>query len=175
MTVPGIGPIISTATAAAIGSGDAFSKGRDFGAWLGLVPRQMSTGGRTIVGPISKRGNRYLRMLFVQAARAVLLRPLRFYARFYIHDHRVGGTNPSLVEALGAGSPIIAHDNPFNRWVAGLRAAYFCNEMDLMNACAEFLQAPTERLDELSAASRARHAGQNSQNMKSLIQQGPTA
>jgi transposase len=58
MTVPGIGPIISTATVAAIGSGDAFSKGRDFGAWLGLVPRQMSTGGRTILGPISKRGNR---------------------------------------------------------------------------------------------------------------------
>jgi len=74
-TVPGIGPIISTATVAAIGSGDVFSKGRDFGAWLGLVPRQMSTGGRTILGPISKRGNRYLRMLFVQAARAVLLRP----------------------------------------------------------------------------------------------------
>jgi transposase len=72
MTVPGIGPIISTATVAAIGSGDAFSKGRDFGAWLGLVPRQMSTGGRTILGP---SGNRYLRMLFVQAARAVLLRP----------------------------------------------------------------------------------------------------
>lgn len=74
-TVPGIGPIISTATVAAIGRGDVFSKGRDFGAWLGLVPRQMSTGGRTVLGPISKRGNRYLRMLFVQAARAVLLRP----------------------------------------------------------------------------------------------------
>jgi len=75
MTVPGIGPIISTATVAAIGTGEVFSKGRDFGAWLGLVPKQMSTGGRTILGPISKRGNRYLRMLFVQAARAVLLRP----------------------------------------------------------------------------------------------------
>src|SRR5271169_5941954 len=75
MSVPGIGPIISSATVAAIGTGEAFSKGRDFGAWLGLVPRQMSTGGRTILGPISKRGNRYLRVLFVQAARAVLLRP----------------------------------------------------------------------------------------------------
>ncbi len=64
MTVPGIGPIISTATVAAIGTGE-----------VGLVPKQMSTGGRTILGPISKRGNRYLRMLFVQAARAVLLRP----------------------------------------------------------------------------------------------------
>lgn len=74
-TAPGIGPIISTATVAAIGNGDVFSKGRDFGAWLGLVPRQMSTGGRTVLGRISKRGNRYLRMLFVQAAHAVLLHP----------------------------------------------------------------------------------------------------
>ncbi len=55
--------------------GEVFSKGRDFGAWLGLVPKQMSTGGRTVLGRISKRGNRYLRMLFVQAARSVLLRP----------------------------------------------------------------------------------------------------
>ncbi len=54
MTVPGIGPIISTATAAAIGKGDVFSKGRDFGAWLGLMPRQMSTGGRTVLGPIGR-------------------------------------------------------------------------------------------------------------------------
>ena len=75
MTVPGIGPIISSATVAAIGTGDAFSKGRDFGAWLGLVPKQISTGDRTILGKISKRGNRYLRTLFVQAARVVLLRP----------------------------------------------------------------------------------------------------
>jgi transposase len=58
MTVPGIGPIISSAMVAAIGTGDAFSKGRDFGAWLGLVPKQLSTGDRTILGSISKRGNR---------------------------------------------------------------------------------------------------------------------
>ena len=57
MTVPGIGPIISSAMVAAIGSGVAFAKGRDFSAWLGLVPKQMSTGDRTIVGRISKRGN----------------------------------------------------------------------------------------------------------------------
>src|SRR6516225_8077401 len=75
MTVPGIGPIISSATVAAIGNGVAFSKGRDFGAWLGLVPRQMSTGDRTILGKISKRGNRYLCVLFVQAAWVVLIRP----------------------------------------------------------------------------------------------------
>src|SRR5437016_6848392 len=68
MSVPGIGPIISSAVVAAIGSGDVFSKGRDFAAWLGLVPKQISTGDRTILGKISKRGNRYLRVLFVQAA-----------------------------------------------------------------------------------------------------------
>jgi transposase len=55
----GIGPIISSAMVAAIGTGEAFSKGRDFAAWLGLVPKQMSTGDRTILGKISKRGNRY--------------------------------------------------------------------------------------------------------------------
>jgi transposase len=53
MTVPGIGPIISSAIVAAIGTGDAFSKGRDFGAWLGLVPKQISTEDRTILGGIS--------------------------------------------------------------------------------------------------------------------------
>jgi transposase len=74
MSVPGIGPIIASAMVAAIGTGEAFSKGRDFGAWLGLVPKQISTGDRTILGSISKRGNRYLRTLFVQAAWVVLAR-----------------------------------------------------------------------------------------------------
>jgi transposase len=60
---------------AAIGAGEVFSKSRDFAAWLGLFPRQMSTGDRTILGRISKRGNRYLRVLFVQAAWVVLIRP----------------------------------------------------------------------------------------------------
>src|SRR5215475_13539233 len=74
MTVPGIGPIISSAMVAAIGNGAAFARGRDFSAWLGLVPKQMSTGDRTILGRISKRGNGYLRTLFMQAARVILLR-----------------------------------------------------------------------------------------------------
>jgi transposase len=71
---PGVGPIIASAMVAAIGDGSAFARGRDFGAWLGLVPKQFSTGDRTILGRISKRGNRYLRTLFIQGARAVLLR-----------------------------------------------------------------------------------------------------
>ena len=77
MTAPGIGPIIASATVAAIGNGAAFAKGRDFAAWLGLVPKQMSTGDRTILGRITKRGNRYLRMLFIQGARAILLQSER--------------------------------------------------------------------------------------------------
>jgi transposase len=59
---------------AAIDNGAGFTQGRDFGAWLGLVPKQESTGDRTILGKISKRGNKYLRTLFVQAAHVVLAR-----------------------------------------------------------------------------------------------------
>ena len=60
---------------AAIGAGDAFTKGRDFAAWLRNWSETMSTGDRTILGRISKRGNRYLRVLFVQAAWVVLIKP----------------------------------------------------------------------------------------------------
>jgi len=74
MTLPGVGPIISSAVVAAIGNGNGFKQGRDFGAWLGLVPKQESTGDRTILGKISKRGNKYLRTLFVQAAHVILAR-----------------------------------------------------------------------------------------------------
>jgi glycosyltransferase involved in cell wall biosynthesis len=54
-----------------------------------------------------------------------LVQALRFHSAAYVHGHQVGGTNPSLVEALGAGNPVIAHDNRFNRWVAGDGASYF--------------------------------------------------
>ena len=81
MRVPGIGPIISSAMVAAIGTGDVFTKGRDFAAWLGLVPKQISTGDRTILGKISRRGNRYLRVLFVQAAWVVLVK-LKSWERY---------------------------------------------------------------------------------------------
>lgn len=58
---------------------------------------------------------------------AKIVSALRFFARLYIHGHQVGGTNPSLVEALGAGNAVLAHDNPFNRWVAGDSAKFFRN------------------------------------------------
>ena len=75
MSVPGFGPLISTAVVAAINTGEAFERGRDFAAWLGLVPRQYSTGGRSILGRISKRGSKYLRTLLIQAAKVLLMRP----------------------------------------------------------------------------------------------------
>ena len=74
MTIPGIGPTISSALVAAVGDASGFANGRDLSAWLGLVPRQMSTGDRTILGRISKRGNRYVRTLLVQAAHIILVR-----------------------------------------------------------------------------------------------------
>lgn len=72
-SIPGVGPVIATALVAAIGNGAAFAKGRDFAAWLGLVPQQHSTGGKPRLLGISKRGNSYLRRLFVQGARSILL------------------------------------------------------------------------------------------------------
>lgn len=57
-----------------------------------------------------------------------IIQSLRFHARLYIHGHKVGGTNPSLVEALGAGSAVLAQDNKFNLWVAGTGARYFSDE-----------------------------------------------
>jgi transposase len=70
-TVPGIGPLIATAVVAAVGNGSAFSRGREFAAWLGLVPRQASTGGKTKLLGISKHGNTYLRWLFIHGGRSV--------------------------------------------------------------------------------------------------------
>src|ERR1700682_5691661 len=72
VVIPGIGPVTATAIIAAIGNGAAFKKGREFAAWMGLVPREHSTGGKQKLLGISKRGNSYLRRLFVQGARAVL-------------------------------------------------------------------------------------------------------
>ena len=73
-SIPGIGIINATALLAAVGDASAFAKGRDLAAWLGLTPRQHSTGGRTKMLGISKRGNRYLRKQLVHGARAALPR-----------------------------------------------------------------------------------------------------
>jgi transposase len=72
VAIPGVGPVTATALIAAIGNGAAFRKGREFAAWMGVVPREHSTGGKQKLLGISKRGNSYLRRLFIQGARAVL-------------------------------------------------------------------------------------------------------
>ena len=76
-TRQGIGPITASALVATVGNGRDFKNGRQFAAWLGLVPRQYSTGGKTRLGHITKRGDPYLRTLLVMGARAVLQRAAR--------------------------------------------------------------------------------------------------
>ena len=71
-TIPGIGVLNATALVAAIGNGENFARGRDLAAWLGLVPRQATTGGKPRLLGISKRGNKYLRKLLIHGARAAM-------------------------------------------------------------------------------------------------------
>lgn len=79
---------------------------------------------------------------------------IRFYSLAYAHGHQVGGTNPSLVEALGAGNPVIAHDNPFNRWVAGDAGIYFSDAQ----ACGAILDALLDDATKRKAMSDAARA-----------------
>lgn len=85
---------------------------------------------------------------------------LRFHSLFYMHGHTVGGTNPSLLEALGAGNPVIAHDNRFNRWVAGHGARYFRTAEDCEHLLGHLLfdEEGYAELQAMSEASRTRHA-----------------
>src|SRR5207245_5015945 len=73
-TIPGIGVLGASAIAATVTDPSVFRSGRDFAAWIGLVPRQDSTGGKQRLGPISKQGDRYLRRLLVVGAHSVLRR-----------------------------------------------------------------------------------------------------
>ena len=96
------------------------------------------------VGPVYERG---------------VVDALRFHARLYIHGHTVGGTNPALVEALGAGTPVLAHDNRFNRAVAGSAGMYFADEMECGRRLKDLLHGDDSvvRL-EMRQAGEARHA-----------------
>src|ERR1700716_2628025 len=97
-TIPGIGPIIATAIAAMVAEPSGFRSGREFAAWLGLVPRQNSTGGKNRVGGISKRGNQYLRRLLINGASANLLRSKATNADPWVIGLR--RRRPSLVVAV---------------------------------------------------------------------------
>jgi glycosyltransferase involved in cell wall biosynthesis len=85
-----------------------------------------------------------------------IVKALRFHARAYFHGHRVGGTNPSLVESLGAGNAVIAHDNRFTRWVAGKGARYFSSPEDVDGILSSLNADPTQLLT-MENASRKRY------------------
>lgn len=84
-----------------------------------------------------------------------VVQALRFHSAAYVHGHQVGGTNPSLVEALGAGNPVIAHDNRFNRWVADRGAVYF-DGAEQFATCLNDLLANPEKLSQMAKSSRSR-------------------
>ncbi|WP_417070257.1 DUF1972 domain-containing protein [Niveibacterium terrae] len=97
-------------------------------------------------------------VVFVGAIYAkAVVQALRFHSLAYVHGHQVGGTNPSLVEALGAGNAVIAHDNRFNRWVAGESAVYFAGAEGFSSAI-ETLLGDQAKLVALKTASRERFA-----------------
>jgi glycosyltransferase involved in cell wall biosynthesis len=81
---------------------------------------------------------------------------LRLHSAAYLHGHTVGGTNPSLVEAMAAGNPVIAHDNSYNRWVAQDAAVYFSTAEEVSSRLDEILTSPAT-LERMRAASRRRH------------------
>ncbi len=102
-----------------------------------------------VLGDFNKANPHYRDQVFTAASSEVVflgaiydqnvVNALRFYACLYVHGHQVGGTNPSLVEALGAGNPVLAHDNHFNRWVAGDSNAYFSNTRECTQAFGSLL------------------------------------
>jgi transposase len=81
--IPGVGPALATALVVSVPDPKAFRSGRDFSAWIGLVPKQNSSGGKDKLGNISKRGDRYLRSLFTTGALAVIR-----YAKIHGTTHR---------------------------------------------------------------------------------------
>ncbi|WP_349985202.1 DUF1972 domain-containing protein [Stenotrophomonas sp. WHRI 8082] len=84
-----------------------------------------------------------------------IVQALRFHSVAYVHGHQVGGTNPSLVEAMGAGNAVIAHDNKFNRWVAGQGAKYF-DSADSFGQVIDELDSLRDDLDRMARESKIR-------------------
>lgn len=116
-----------------------------------------------ILGNYQPETNVYHRAVLVAASDEVVflgaiydiekVSALRFFARFYVHGHQVGGTNPSLVESLGAGNAVLAHDNKFNRWVAKEGAVYF-NSVSSAESLFHELFCDDKLIESLELASR---------------------
>jgi transposase len=103
--IPGVGPIVATALVAEVGDWKAFSSGRSLAAWIGLVPRQHSTGGKERLGRISKQGNRHLRWLLVAGAMAVI-RYARQHGTKRLWLARLMGRRPTKVAAVALANKI---------------------------------------------------------------------
>jgi glycosyltransferase involved in cell wall biosynthesis len=88
-----------------------------------------------------------------------VVKALRFHSAAYLHGHTVGGTNPSLVEAMAAGNPVVAHENTYNRWVAQDAAVYFSTAEEAGAHMERILGSPQTR-EVMSQAARARHASE---------------
>ncbi len=126
-----------------------------------------------VLGRYSMDGTAYQKKVLASAGPNVIflgpifereiVKALRFHARAYFHGHRVGGTNPSLVEALAAGNAVIAHDNRFNRWVAGEGARYFSSAEDIQQIV-DSLNKDRQQLLGMEEASRRRFAQTFSQH-----------
>lgn len=122
-----------------------------------------------VLGKFTPQSNPYHRAVLAAASTRVLfpgaiydsaaVAALRQHCLCYVHGHTVGGTNPSLVEALAHGSPVIAHDNPFNRWVAAEAASYFSDEADCV-AAFDALAEGGGLLERQSQVARARFESQ---------------
>ena len=121
LTVPGIGPLTATALVAAIGKGTAFHKARDLAAWLGLVPKQHSTGGTPRLMGMSKRGSPYLRRMFIHGARAVVNSVNRA-------DHRFGAWLDHLQTRAPYNVAVVAMANKMARiaWAVLMREQDYC-------------------------------------------------
>jgi transposase len=125
-TIPGFGPVVSSAFRSAIGNGENFARGRDAAASLGLVPRQHSTGGKNVLLGISKRGDRYVRSLLVHGARAVVNQaegkndPL---SRWINRIHQKRGKNKAVVAMANkmarTGWAILRYNTSYQPVVAG--------------------------------------------------------
>ena len=119
-----------------------------------------------VLGNFEKADQEYSKKVFEAASDEVIfpgaiyekaiIQALRYHACLYIHGHTVGGTNPSLVEAMGAGSAILAHDNKFNRWVAGSGNYYFKDEEECYQQLGTLLD-DHKQLSRMKTASASAH------------------
>jgi transposase len=117
--IPGVGPIVATALVAEVGDWQAFSSGRSLAAWIGLVPRQHSTGGKERLGRISKQGNRYLRWLLITGAMAVI-RYARQHGTKRLWLAHLMGRRPTKVAAVG-----LANKMARMAWAMMVRGEHF--------------------------------------------------